>query len=156
VQIESGAGVSVDALSAATSDSLISSGLTFWPVGATWGSPDGQAAPTTAPGTNTTQVATTAFVTAAVALPTATQAEQEAVTSNTLAVTPGTQIYHPTAARAFACIVESGGDLHLVGKPRFFRGRINREAGDRDCARHLDDCFQLRCLRCYCHSSGGW
>lgn len=33
----------VDALSAPDSDSLISSGLTFWPVGAIWGSPDGQA-----------------------------------------------------------------------------------------------------------------
>lgn len=32
-----------DALSAPTSDTLISSGLAFWPVGAAWGSPDGQA-----------------------------------------------------------------------------------------------------------------
>lgn len=35
--------VPVDALSQPDSDSLISAGLSFWPPGAAWGSPDGQA-----------------------------------------------------------------------------------------------------------------
>lgn len=35
--------VPTDALSAPDSDSLISAGLAFWPPGAAWGSPDGQA-----------------------------------------------------------------------------------------------------------------
>lgn len=34
-----------DALSAPDSDSLVTAGLTFWPPGAAWGSPDGQAVP---------------------------------------------------------------------------------------------------------------
>ncbi len=54
-------------------------------------------------GNNSTLVATTAFVTAAVAggggLPAATQAEMETATSTTTAVTPGRTQYHPGVAK---------------------------------------------------------
>lgn len=42
VQAEASAALPADALSAPDSDRLISAGLTFWPTGAIWGSPDGQ------------------------------------------------------------------------------------------------------------------
>lgn len=69
------------------------------------------AAPTAAGGTNTTQIATTAFVTAAVGgggMAAASQAEQEAASSTTVAVTPGTQQFHPSAAKFWARCAGAG------------------------------------------------
>jgi hypothetical protein len=55
---------------------------------------------TEAPGTNNTQLASTAFVLAN----TASQAEMETATSTTLATTPGRQQYHPSAAKGWGVI----------------------------------------------------
>lgn len=68
------------------------------------------AAPTAAAGTNTTQIATTAYVLSNVA----SQAQQEAASSNTVFVTPGRQALHPSAAKGFACITQTGGTYTLA------------------------------------------
>lgn len=44
----------------------------------------------------------------------ATQTQQEAATSNAVAVTPGTQRFHPSAAKAFACVTQAGGTYTLA------------------------------------------
>lgn len=44
----------------------------------------------------------------------ADQAAQEAASSNTVAVTPGTQVYHPSAAKAWVKITVSGGTPSAV------------------------------------------
>lgn len=66
-------------------------------------------APTAAVSTNTTQVATTAFVLGQ----NASQAQQEAASSNTVFVTPGRQAFHPSAAKGFACITQAAGTYTL-------------------------------------------
>jgi len=53
------------------------------------------AAPTAAAGTNTTQLATTAFVVAEIANKSATQAEMEAASSTSVVATPGNMKWHP-------------------------------------------------------------
>lgn len=53
--------VPTDALSAPDSDSLISAGLTFWPPGAAWGSPDGQAVSLSSPLARFTRVLISPF-----------------------------------------------------------------------------------------------
>ena len=69
------------------------------------------AAPTAAPGTNTTQIATTAFVTAAVgggSASAASQAQQETATATDVYVSPGRQQYHPSAAKFWVMCGVSG------------------------------------------------
>jgi hypothetical protein len=79
-------------------------------------------APTQPALNNSTRLATTAYTDGAVStaiaglppiFPAATQAQQEAATSNAVAVTPGTQKFHPSAAKAFACVTQSAGTYNL-------------------------------------------
>jgi hypothetical protein len=67
------------------------------------------AGPTATANTNTTQFATTAFVLGQAA----TQALQEAASSNVVFVTPGRQAFHPSAAKGFACVTQSAGTYTL-------------------------------------------
>lgn len=72
-------------------------------------------APTQAPATNNTRLATTAYTDAAAAVVTAaipvvaTQAQQETSTSTAVFVSPGRQQYHPSAAKAWCVTQISGG-----------------------------------------------
>lgn len=69
------------------------------------------AAPTAAPATNTTQIATTAFVLANSGGTAALQADQETATSTTTFVSPGRQQHHPSAAKAWVRCGVTGNDL---------------------------------------------
>lgn len=66
-------------------------------------------APTATPGDNDTSLATTAFVTAAIAGNVAAKADMEAASSTALAVTPGRQQFHPSAIKAYARLDYSAG-----------------------------------------------
>lgn len=69
-------------------------------------------------GTDTSRAVTAAGVAAALAaaggLAAATQAEQETATSTAVAVTPGRQQFHPSAAKCWAIITVSGGTPTLA------------------------------------------
>src|SRR5678816_3440784 len=67
-------------------------------------------APTAAADTNTTQLATTAFVLAQAA----SQAQQEAGSSTINFVTPGRQQFHPSAAKCWAITTVSAGTPTLA------------------------------------------
>lgn len=47
----------------------------------------------------------------------ASQAQQEGASSNAVFVTPGRQVFHPSAAKAFACVTQSGGTYSLQPAP---------------------------------------
>jgi hypothetical protein len=93
-------------------DATVTGDLAVTGTAAFTGAPSG---PTPAVDTNTTQLATTAFVLAQAA----SQAEQEAGSSTTKLVTAGRQQYHPSAAKAWAhftnaAVINSGYNVSSI------------------------------------------